>query len=58
MPVELGPAGRRCARLAPLRAFIETQLAGLEARITTLTWVVGINIALTTAVLAKLLTLH
>jgi hypothetical protein len=39
-------------------AAIETKLAELEARVSTLTWVVGINIALTTAVLAKLLTLR
>jgi hypothetical protein len=37
---------------------IETRLAELEARVCMLTWVVGINIALTAAALAKLLTLH
>jgi hypothetical protein len=37
---------------------IESRLAGVEARMTMLTWVVTVNIGLTTAVLAKLLTLR
>jgi len=39
-------------------AAVATRLAEVEVRITRLTWVVGINVALTAAILAKLLTLH
>lgn len=37
---------------------VEGRLVALESRVTMLSWMVGVNVALTAAILAKLLTLR
>jgi len=50
--------GGRMDALEGRMAGVEMRMAALEGRLTTLMWAVGINVAVTLAILAKLLTLH
>ncbi len=56
--VEAAEHESRFAAIESRLSQLDGRLVALEGRVTMLTWVVGINIALTAAVLAKLLTLH
>ena len=52
--LEAGASPEKATKAAEELASYETRLAGIEGRLSTLTWMVGTNVALTVAVLFKL----
>lgn len=52
--LEAGASPDAARKASEEAASYETRLAGIEGRLTTLTWMVGTNVALTATVLFKL----